>query len=133
VVAPKDLLINGQLVEGCRLAADGTYPLRTLLLQLEVGSGIKTLNVVARNSAAWQLESHVGEWALEAQVHRCRNDIGITGLVCDWIECQILLLYEPHFTAGNSLSAMTDSLRIFFWIWATKVSMETVLQTTKLK
>ena len=60
-----DLLVDRKVLIRDALVADGTEPLRTLLLQLQVGRGVETLDMCADNPSTWHLQPHVGEGALE--------------------------------------------------------------------
>ncbi len=80
---PGNSLVDGQLVKRRWLVADWAQPLRSLLLQLQVRRRIEALDVVAANAAAWQAEPHVGQRALEAQVLRRGNHIGVARLFRD--------------------------------------------------
>ena len=131
--APGNSLVNGQLVKRRGLVADWAQPLWALLLQLQVRRRVEALDVVAADAAAWQAESHVGQRALEAQVLRRGNHIGVGRLFRDWTVIVSGQSCKRNGNQRDSLSAMTDSLRIFFWIWATSVSIGTDLETIRLR
>lgn len=60
-----DLLINRELLKGRGLITNGAKPLGALFLELEIGRGIKALDVRAAEATARKVEAHIRERALE--------------------------------------------------------------------
>jgi hypothetical protein len=61
----ENLLVNAQLIKSALVIANRTNPLWPLLLKLQVGSDVKTLNMLAEVTTGRILESHVAERTLQ--------------------------------------------------------------------
>lgn len=115
------LLVNRKGLVGGALVADGTQPLRTLLLQLQVRRGIEALYVCAEVGPTRHLHPHKREGTLEGENLGCRDDVRVGKLLRDWGNVSAVMGCGYQ-TDQYVLSWMTEDLGIFFPTWILSAS-----------